>query len=267
MSPAPLGRGQRRPIEILRQLYSADARLVRLRGDEFGVLEHGVVKPSPRASEAKIKQWLADGVIAREPSGRYALTGEGIAHVKRALASAQPFQAQHQDMGTRYVSDGEGRGQVRVVNLAESPLAWLASRKGPDGKPFLSGPQVEAGERLREDYNRAQLMARVTVDWTLPLSGNARSTDRGLTISEAALAARQRVQGALAAVGPGLDDILVRVCCHLQGLEEAEKLLRWPPRAAKIVLAIALESLAKHYGLVAAPKTAPALRVWQAQSL
>lgn len=38
-----------------------------------------------------------------------------------------------------------------TVNLAESPLGWLKARG------HVSGRQFDAGERLREDWERAQL--------------------------------------------------------------------------------------------------------------
>ena len=57
-------------------------------------------------------------------------------------------------------------------------------------------------------------------------------------------------------VGPGLDDILLRVCCLSWGLEAAERELNWPRRSARLVLRIALERLAAHYGLKRRPRPA-----------
>ena len=46
-----------------------------------------------------------------------------------------------------------------TVNLAESPLGWLVSRG------LVSQRQFDAGERLRFDWEQAQLAPRVTMAW------------------------------------------------------------------------------------------------------
>ena len=58
------------------------------------------------------------------------------------------------------------------------------------------------------------------------------------------------------ALGPGLSDIVFRVCCFLEGLETAEKRLGWSARSGKVVLKIALERLGdalRHRRRAAAP--------------
>ena len=62
-------------------------------------------------------------------------------------------------------------------------------------------------------------------------------------------ARRGRGYPRLSALGPGLADIAFRVCCFLDGLEKAEKRLGWSARSGKVVLRIALQRLAQHYGL------------------
>ena len=52
---------------------------------------------------------------------------------------------------------------------------------------------------------------------------------------------------ALDDLGPGLSDVVLRVCCFLEGLESAEKRLGWSARSGKIVLKIGLQRLLKHY--------------------
>jgi hypothetical protein len=63
------------------------------------------------------------------------------------------------------------------------------------------------------------------------------------------IAAKRRFDAAVAAAGPGLADILWRVVCAGEGLSLAEKGLGWPARAGKLVLGLALDRVASHYGL------------------
>ena len=63
-------------------------------------------------------------------------------------------------------------------------------------------------------------------------------------------AIRERIAGALAAVGPGLREILERVCLMGSALEAAERSLKLPRRAGKTVLKLALQRLARHYRMV-----------------
>ncbi|HAR51660.1 MAG TPA: helix-turn-helix domain containing protein, partial [Roseovarius nubinhibens] len=48
-------------------------------------------------------------------------------------------------------------------------------------------------------------------------------------------------------LGPGLGDIALRCCCHLEGLESAERRMGWSARSGKIVLRIALQRLKRFY--------------------
>ena len=200
-------------------------------------------------SGAEVAGWLSRGLIEACPEG-YRLTGSGLAWLKRALSTAQPFQAQHQAREARIISF-EGTKRPAIVNNAESPLAWLASRKDKGGAPLLAAFQFEAGERLRADYHFAGLTAKVTQSWN-PAAGRSGggSQNDAAALAENVMAARQRVVRALGAVGPELAGILVDVCCHLKGLEEAEKTEGWPQRSGKVILQIALTRLARHYGLV-----------------
>jgi hypothetical protein len=131
-----------------------------------------------------------------------------------------------------------------TVNLAESPLSWLRARGHVDAR------QYEAGERLRGDYETAALGARVTMRWDdAPRAGGRRGPPLGLDPTLAQIAARRRFDAAVAAAGPGLADILWRVVCAGEGLSAAEKGLGWPSRAGKLVLGLALDRVASHYGL------------------
>ena len=129
-----------------------------------------------------------------------------------------------------------------TVNLAESPLVWLHARG------HLPDRLLDAGEKLRADYERAQLSASVTMRWD-PVRVKT-TGERGLSATERQIAARQRFNGAIAAAGRGLEDILWRVVCAGEGLPEAEKTLGWPARSGKLVLKIALERVADFYRIV-----------------
>jgi hypothetical protein len=143
-----------------------------------------------------------------------------------------------------------------LVNMAESPLAWLRRRKGADGKPMIEAASFEAGERLRRDLTIAGTLPSISANWSGGVAQGSRGPDR-LDASEAMLAARQRVDKALRAVGPDMSGMLVDLCGFLKGLEQVERERGWPARSAKLILTMALARLAAHYGLTAAA-TGPA---------
>ncbi len=149
--------------------------------------------------------------------------------------------------------DGEKRGGVAAargnrrarsvtVNLVEAPLGWLKARG------LISERQFDAGERLREDWERAQLAPAVTMKWDAPpLRRGARAAPAASDPTSAQIGARRRFDEAVAAVGPGLGDVLWRIVCAGEGMREAERALGWPARAGKLVLGLALDRLADHY--------------------
>ena len=140
------------------------------------------------------------------------------------------------------------------VNADESPIAWLRRRKDRSGEAMISQTQFDAGERLRADFWFAQMTPRTTMNWSssAPMQRGRRygaTRAAGADMRDATAAAGERVRRALAAVGPELSGVLIDVCCHLKGLEAAERAAGWPQRSGKIVLQLALTSLARHYGL------------------
>lgn len=148
-------------------------------------------------------------------------------------------------------SEGPARGPARAqtrrgrrsvtVNLAESSLTWLHARG------HLSDVQFAAGEQLRADWERAQLMPGLTMRWDqLRVDGGSVP---GLTHSERQLAAKARFNAAVDAAGPGLTDILWRVVCAGETVPDAERALAWPVRSGKLVLKLALDRVARAYRL------------------
>jgi hypothetical protein len=106
---------------------------------------------------------------------------------------------------------------------------------------------VSAAERLREDFELSQMGPRVSQNWDRFLTAGAVNYSPNSTDNGGSDAARRRVSDALSALGPGLGDVVLRVCCFLEGLETTEKRLGWSARSAKVVLRIALERLHQHY--------------------
>jgi lambda repressor-like predicted transcriptional regulator len=203
---------------------------------------------------------LKDWVTCRKPGrvSTYEITSAGRAALKRMVEeeehrrqgmseAATPFADQHRVWGERQLVDDTGPRRVRY-NLAESPVALLGRRRDRDGRPFLEPELVAAAERLREDFELAQMGPRVAQNWDRFLTGGDRGTfqpDSGL--AEGPGTARSRVAAALRDLGPGLGDVALRCCCFLEGLEVAEKRMGWAARSGKIVLRIALMRLRRHY--------------------
>jgi len=193
--------------------------------------------------------------LIRRRDGRFEATDTGHAFLRRRQAPPKPpvgetiasERAQHMKL-LRTQPERRGTAARTVVNAAESPLGWLRRRRGKDGKPLLEERQVLAGERLRDDFERAGLSPRVTRSYDAPpISASRRAAPGTPAPTEVQIDARRRIDRACRALGPGLSDIALRVCCFLEGLEEAERGLGWPVRSGKLVLSLALDRLADHY--------------------
>ena len=143
--------------------------------------------------------------------------------------------------GPRRRDGTTARRRSVTVNLAESPLAWLHARG------HLPARLYDAGERLRGDYERAGLPPSITMRWD-PMRVRG-GPDAGLSPTERQIAAKARFDGAMAAAGKGLSDVLWRVACACESLPDAERALEWPARSGKLVLRLALERVADFYRL------------------
>ncbi|MEL6124982.1 MAG: DUF6456 domain-containing protein [Pseudomonadota bacterium] len=265
-SETEVGREARR---ILRRLCESGAFLAASpslkRAVVFRESIDGAMTQTASVERRVAEQFALNEWISMEGEGkvtRYAITSIGRMALKRMLAddamrkASRPkatntsFAAQHTVEGERQVADADGSPTVIRCNLSESPLSLLARRRGPDGAPFLAPEEVEAGERLREDFEKAQLGPRVAQNWDRFLTSSARvSGAAGSNVPLGPQSARDRVHKSLEALGPGLSDIALRVCCFLEGLESAERRLGWSARSGKVVLKIALQRLATHYGI------------------
>jgi hypothetical protein len=194
---------------------------------------------------ALLAAMVKDGALIRQ-GARLSLARQDET-AGRSKTDNSRFQDQHRELEIMQVEAG-GEPGLALINLAESPLGQLMRRRGADGRPFLTQAEFAAGERLRSDYTRGRIMPRLGANWEASVASGTRAQGGGLAeLTDAALAARQRVDAAIAAVGPELSGVLIDVCCFLKGLELVERERGWPVRSAKIVLKTALGVLSRHY--------------------
>ncbi|MEQ1933494.1 MAG: DUF6456 domain-containing protein [Fimbriimonadaceae bacterium] len=207
---------------------------------------------------------------AAPQAGRFA--GSGVVSARSGDGNESgpgidPQRAQHLTLERRRIVNEDGVNDV-TVNEAESPLAWLVRRKGRDGRALIEPEQFLAGERLRSDFTRAQLMPRTTSNWNAAVASGARGASPS-SFTDAVIGARQQVRHALDAAGPEFSGLLLDVCCFLKGLADVERERNWPLRSAKVVLQLGLTRLARHYGLraQAGGHNKPKLRTWLAEDV
>ena len=215
------------------------------------------------AAAESLADLTARGLVTEAAPGHYALSAEGRARAARFAAPASPYLAQHRALEE---ADVEGARETVWRDAEESPLAWLARRKDKTGRPLLAAHQLAAGERLRADFTQAQMTPRVTANWEAAIARDRRGASRAAPLADAVLAAKARLTRALVAAGPEVAGLLLDVCCFVKGLEVVERERGWPPRTAKVVLGLALDRLARHYGMEAEAR-GPAqgrIRAWSA---
>ena len=255
---------EREAARVLRRLCEGDAFLAVGLGMDQAVVLRGDTDPTriatlPRAVAQAfvLKDWV--GCYRAGKITRYRITEAGRLALRRILGdkyrrkveargleeAPSPFLTQHADIAEVTRRSGAGTETLRV-NLAESPLGALARRRDKGGDPFLTADLVLAGETLREDFERAQMGPRTSQNWERFLTAGVRG-DLAPADSGGSERARADVSAALRALGPGLGDVVLRVCCFLEGIEAAEKRMGWAARSGKIVLRIALQRLHLHY--------------------
>jgi len=265
-NPTPTSEGgafNHEALTILRRLCEPGAVLavaeqmekaVVVRGDAQGAGTRTAVVDVAVAQAMALNDWIACDAPGR--ICRYRITGVGRGALQRMLAGLENRARTRTETGMAeeqapYTVSGGGGSEEDAQSgrgrscRAESPILLLARRKDKDGQPFLDTGMVRAGERLREDFELAQIGPRVTGNWDRVLTGGVSGGVSGGGAGP--VAARDRVRRALEDLGPGLSDVALRCCCYMEGLEQAEKRLGWSARSGKIVLRIALQRLQAHY--------------------
>lgn len=262
----------REALRVLRRLCETGAVLAVAEGlDKAVVVRDGPDGSSTRtavveasvAQAMALKDWIAPshkGRITRYQitgTGRTAL-GEFLQEFGMTSEQASGFAEEQTVFGMDGVLEserGDANGSQRArFAVGESPLSALARRRDKDGKRFLEDALVQAGERLREDFELAQMESGVSQNWDHFLTAGAGGTTTGQGGGAGApSAARARIKAALLDLGPGLSDVVLHCCCYLEGLETTEKRLGWSARSGKVVLRIALTRLKRHYDETVGP--------------
>ena len=251
---------EREALRVLRRLCERGAVLAVARDMEKAVVVREQAGQTERAltvdpsivEAMALKEWILCDAPGR--ISRYHVTAAGRGALNRLVAAqenrATGFAEAQTGFANPHLGEGleeEGLGAGGRFSAADSPLVALARRRDRDGTRFLSPAQVAAGERLREDYELAQMGGAEPQDWLAYLEGQRAASsgrERGAGVPQAA---RGRVEDALAELGDGLADVALRCCCFLEGLERTEQRLGWSARSGKIVLRIALTRLSEYY--------------------
>ena len=261
-------------LRVLRRLRETGAVLAVAEGMEKAVVvretENGpgartAVVDAAVAQAMALKDWIAPGTAGRVT--RYRITNAGrtaLRQLAEEQGAPEPISGFAEDQATFAGLDGDW-GEAKAAppetsrsrnryHLSDSPLTALARRRDKSGAPFLDDALVHAGEQLREDFELAQMGAQVGQNWDHFLTPGASASGQGDNSGAMASAeARKRVADAMAELGPGLSDVVLRCCCYLEGLETTEKRLGWSARSGKIVLRIALIRLKRHYDETVGP--------------
>lgn len=258
----------RESLRVLRALIEPDTLLVIADGVEDAVVVHnsGDGRPVRRAVLTRdIAEALAlKEFISGKASGRlarYAITAAGRAEVRRLMAETESRRASARgqaedtdviDAGEAFFgADTRNRSRKRTAG-AESPLAVLARRKRGSGKAWLSPELVGAGLRFRESWEIAQIGGGLTRDWNRLVAGRVSAggtpgPGRAGAGATRRLEAEESLSAAIRALGPDLAETVIMAVCQEQGMEDIEQKLDYPARSGKIILRIALNTLARHY--------------------
>lgn len=246
-------------LEVLARLCQSGAILAVADGMEKAV----VVREGDSAmSKLAVEQGLAGnmallGWISCTRPGRlrrYHITPMGRTVYSRLMADRENRARANLEQGFsetqhRFLPGRGDRPKERRTRygLGETPLDMLARLQDKSGEPFLPRELVDAGKRLREDFELAQVGDHLAQSRAYFAASEGCGRSQPPKRSAASKAAKKRAAAAMAAMGSGLNDIALRCCCHLEGLEAAERHLGWSARSGKIVLRIALAQLKAFY--------------------
>jgi hypothetical protein len=197
---------------------------------------------SVRLPASEVAKLVGAGVLGGDRQACRACTGTAT-WLRRQLLSGGEAAGQHREEARQ--KDGT------TIDLAESPLARLATIAAGETTPFLARHQVEAGERFRRLFERAQLRGRVTMTYDASRIGRSGGNGSG-DIADMAADARRELSRVMTQLPADCAGVIFDICGMEKGLQQVEQEREWPRRSAKLVLRIGLDQLARHFGLTEA---------------
>ena len=246
-------------VRVLKRLTVPGTRLTRK--DSFYALTgtgragRALHVPTALVDAFRRRDWLSPA----RGEDALCISDAGLGWLKRALAGDDPYREQHAALTGSEIPD-DGGERIRVtIDENESPLARMHAAPPDHGKALIDDLQFLAGERFRRDFTLANLMPRLVADLEAPVVAGRRGAAHG-EFSDIVVTARQRFSRAVEAMGPDLSGIAIDVCCHLK--DPAAAGTSSPDNTTLVVLRLALDRLAIHYGFVARVRTR--VRAWQA---
>lgn len=257
--------GARETLRVLSALMEPRSLLVVADGVEDAVVvrDNGDGRPVRRAVLGRdlaevlaLREWIAGKQTGR--LARYTITAAGRAEAGRLMAEAESRRASMRgsaedpevvDAQALFAPpEARGTGPKRSAGT-DAPFEVLARRPRADGAPWLPAELVAAAHRFRETWEIARIGGALTTDWERLVTGRVSGGGDlpGTPAPARRLAAERSLEGAIRALGPDLAETVLLGVCQEQGMEDIEKRLDFPARSGKIVLRIALRSLARHY--------------------
>lgn len=242
---AKQGAPDKRVVRILKILSKRTSSGIEIRSGEVGM--QLIVRGKNHSVSNRIFDDLVKKRYAFIDGNHLKISLEGMRVLRAATGMELVEQVPNRSLASH---PGDAGMPPTLENLDESPLKKLVSLKTKNGTPYLSDHEFQAGERLRRDFEIAQLQPKISANY----SATAGSSGKGghfqvSEISDFALDARNRIDAAVSTLGPELSGVALDVCCFLKGLELVERERSWPPRSAKLMLKTCLSVLARHYGI------------------
>ena len=244
-----------RRAKALARLGRDGAVLAPLReGIGHGVYPRGDRRRQPTATlaPADVAALAAEGALAPSGfAGCYLISGAGRMRIRRDGADIAPFAQQHAPLIARAVMDPDGALRMARGVDPSGPVARLARISDAAGMAFFKGREIAAARELWALWARGQQGLMRGSDWAAPPLGSVARGPGGAQESATlgAIDARRKVSGALAALPRSMGAAVTAFCLEETGIEALERARRWPPRSGKLVLKLALEMLADHFGL------------------